>query len=151
MSHYDYISGLSNPVADALSCCFDLPWPELMSHLTPHMCQSRGCQVWTPSLTFASAVISAMLRKKSPKESVLAAPAPPSKGGTSGSSSALRWASTSFSNPLQTQFQSYKSSSTEHVPANLQPTAVKYVPDRLKITYGQLHRRSLQWVTKTPT
>jgi hypothetical protein len=141
---YDYISGVSNPVADALSRRFDLPWPELMSHLAPHMCQSRGYQVWTPSSAFASAIISALLRKQSPRESVLAAPAPPSECGISGSPSVLNWASTPFSKPSRTKFQSYKSSSTEYVPANLQPTEVKSGLDRLKITYGQLHRRSLQ-------
>ena len=38
---YDYISGVSNPVADALSRRFDLPWTELMPHLIPpHVSES---------------------------------------------------------------------------------------------------------------
>ena len=147
---FDYISGASNPVADALSRCFHLSWPELISQLSPHLCQKRGYQVWTPPPAFASAIISALLRKQSPRESVLVAPAPPSACGTSGSPSVMTWASTPFSKPSKTKYLSYKSSSTEFVSENYRPAAIKSSLDRLKITYGRLHRRSSQWGPRIP-
>jgi hypothetical protein len=147
---FDYIAGLSNHVADALSRDFHLSMPQVFSQLSPFLSKQRGCQVWTPPSDFVSAIISALLRKQSPRESLLVEPPPPSVSGTSGSPSALSWASTPFSKPSRTKFQSYKSSSTEFAAANLQPKEIKSSLDRLKITYGQLHRRSLQWGPTIP-
>ena len=142
---FDYIAGLSNHVADALSRDFHLSWSDVFSNLSPYLSQKRGYQLWTPPPAFVSAIISALLRKQSPRESLLVEPPPPSGSGTNGSSSAMTWASTPFSKPSKTKFQSYKSSSTEFVSANLQPKEIKSSLDRLKITYGQLPRRSFQW------
>ena len=146
---FDYISGESNTVADALSRCFHLSWPDLISQLSPHLCQKRGYQVWTPPPAFASAIISALLRKQSPRESLLAEPVPPVACGTSGSPSVVSWAPTPFSKPSRTKYQSYKSSSTEFVSENYQPAEIKSSLGRLKITYGRLPRRSLQWGPRT--
>ena len=145
LPRFDYIAGLSNHVADALSRDFHLSWPEQFSQLSPHLLQKCGYQVWTPPSALVSAVISALLRKQSPRESLLVEPPPPSGSGRSGSTTAMNWASTPFSKPSKTKFQSYKSSSTEYELANLQPTAIKSSLGRLKITYGRLHRRSLEW------
>ena len=147
---FDYIAGLSNHVADALSRDFHLSMPQVFSQLAPFLSQQRGYQVWTPPSDFVSAIISALLRKQSPRESLLVEPPPPSVSGTSGSPSALSWASTPFSKPSRTKYQSYKSSSTEFVAANLQPREIKSSLDRLRITYGQLPRRSSQWGPTIP-
>jgi hypothetical protein len=147
---FDYLAGLSNHVADALSRDFHLSMPQVFSQLSPFLSQQRGYQVWTPPLDFVSAIISALLRKQSPRESLLVVPPPASGSGKSGSTSAMSWASTPFSKPSKTKFQSYKSSSTEFVSANLLPTEIKSGLDRLKITYGQLHRRSSQWGPTIP-
>ena len=148
---FDYLSGSSNVVADALSRDFHLPLDDIYSqykHLFP---QQIGYQVWTPPRELVSSVISALQRKQSPRESLLVEPVPPLPAGVSGSNSVMNWASTPFSKPSKTKYQSYKSSSTEFVSENLQPTAIKSGLDRLKITYGQLHRRSSPWGPTTLT
>ena len=142
---FDYQPGLSNPVADCLSRDFHLAWPDLFSHLSPYLSQKLGYQVWTPPSRLVSAVVSALLRKRSPRESILREPRAPSSTGTSGSSSPMSWASTPFSKPSRTKFLCYKSLQSEYVKENLQPKAVKSGLDRLKITYGRLARRSCQW------
>ena len=143
---FDYISGSSNHVADALSRQFDKPWSHLISSLSSHhFPQNTGCQRWTPSKPIVSAVISALLKQQSCRESLQAVhPAPP-QPGASGSSSQLTWASTPFSKPSRTKFLSYKSSPTEFISENLQPAAIPSGLERLKITYGTLARRSCMW------
>ena len=142
---FDYLAGSSNFVADALSRDFHLTLPAVMSNLSNYLPQEVGFQVWTPRPALVSAVISALRKKQSPRESLLAEPTPPSPTGSSGSPSQLKWASTPFSKPSRTKYQSYKSSSSEFVMENLQPRAIQSGLDRLKITYGQLHRRSSPW------
>ncbi len=144
---FDYLPGKSNVLADAFSRDFHLSWPELYSrycHLFP-LKQNPGYQVWTPPSQLISAIILALQRKQCARESVLVEPKAPSPIGASGRSSALNWASTPFSKPSKTKFQSYKSSSTEFIPENLRPKAIQSGLDRLKIIYGQLPRRSSQW------
>ena len=142
---FDYLPGKSNPLADALSRSFDLPMPQLISQLSHLLPQNVGCQVWTPPSALVSAIISALLRKQSPRESLLVAPAQPSSTINSGSVSQMSWASTPFSKPSRTKYLSYKSSDNEFVKENLLSTRIPSGLDRLKITYGQLRRRSLQW------
>ena len=144
---FDYLPGKSNVLADAFSRDFHFSWPELYSryhHLFP-LQQSPGYQVWTPPTRLVSAIISALQRKQCARESVLVAPKAPSPIGAPGACSAVSWASTPFSKPSKTKFLSYKSSSNEFVPENLQPKEIKSSLARLKIIYGQLHKRSSQW------
>ena len=143
---FDYLSGASNHIADALSRDFHLTWPLLVDSLERFLPQHVGYQVWTPSPQIVSAVISALLRKRSQRESLLVVPPMPTLSGTYGSiSSPLSWASTPFSKPSKTKFQSFKSSPNEFVAENLLPANVQFGLDRLKITYGSLHRRSSTW------
>eukprot|EP00804_Cyclotella_cryptica_P026952 CCRYP_014780-RA/>CCRYP_014780-RA protein AED:0.28 eAED:0.28 QI:0/0/0/1/0/0/2/0/187 len=72
--HFDYISGASNHIADALSRNFHLTWPELIDSLSPHLPQNVGYQLWTPSPPILSAVTSTQLRKQSKRESLLVMP-----------------------------------------------------------------------------
>lgn len=142
---FDYIAGKSNLIADALSRDLHLSWPEVYSQLSHLFPQKLGYQVWTPPPQLVSAVLLALRRKQCARASVLVEPEAPSPIGASGQSSAVTWASTPFSKPSKTKFQSYKSSSRMFVPENLQPTMIKSGLDRLKITYGVLRRRSCQW------
>ena len=142
---FDYISGPSNPIADAASRDFHLSIPQLYSQLASFFPQKNGYQVWTPPKPFVSAVISALLKKQSPRESLLAVPSPPTHLGDSGQSSRIVWASTPFSKPSRTKYQSYKSLDNEFAVENLQQTAIPSGLDRLKITYGMLPRRSSTW------
>ena len=149
VSRFDYISGPSNHIADSLSRHFHLTWPDLMRSLSPLFPKSAGYQVWTPSPAIVSAVTSALLRKQSPRESLLVEPPTPTPLGTSGLASQLDWASTPLSKPSKTKYQSYKSLPTEFVPENLQPTEIQSGLERLKITYGSLRRRSSTWGPRT--
>jgi hypothetical protein len=143
---FDYLPGKSNHLADAFSRDFHLTWPELYSHYSHLFPQNNGYQVWTPPPQLISAILSALRRKQCARESVLVEPAAPSVTGPSGKSSVMTWASTPYSKPSATKFQSYKSSCSEFVPENLQPTEIQSGLERLKITYGVLHRRTSPWV-----
>ena len=143
---FDYISGSSNHIADALSRQFDQTWSccadALSSRFLP---QAPGFQRWIPTKPVVSAVISALHKLPSCRESLQDEQLAPPLPGTNGSSLPVSWASTPFSKPSKTKFLSYKSSPNEFIPENLQPTAVPSSLDRLKITYGVLPRRSSTW------
>jgi len=147
---FDYISGPSNHVADALSRDFHLSWPDLILSLHRFLPQPDGCQLWTPSKKIVSAVISALLNKPSCRESLQGELPAPLQHGTSGLSSQLTWASTPFSKPSTTNYHSYKSLPHEFIWENLQPVAIPSGLDRLKITYGWLDRRSSMWGPTIP-
>ena len=142
---FDYISGSSNHIADALSRQFDKPWSHLINSLSAYIPQNIGCQRWTPSKPIVSAVISALLKLPSCRESLQDAQQAPPQPGANGLSSPMTWASTPFSKPSKTKYHSYKSSPTEFISENLQPAATPSGLDRLKITYGTLARRSYMW------
>ena len=108
---FDYIAGSSNFIADALSRDFHLTLPAVMSNLSTLLPQNTGYQVWTPRPALVSAIISALRKRQCPKESLLVVPTPPLPSGNSGSLSQVSWASTPFSKPSTTKYQSNKSSS----------------------------------------
>jgi hypothetical protein len=112
--------------------------------------QAPGFQRWIPTKPVVSAVISALHRLPSCRESLQDEQLAPPLPGTNGSSLPVTWASIPFSKPSKTKFLSYKSSPNEFIPENLQPTAVPSSLDRLKITYGALPRRSSTWGPVTP-
>ncbi len=148
---FDYISGVSNHIADALSRRLDEPWSHVSSSLSAKFLpQAPGFQRWIPTKPVVSAVISALRKLPSCRESLQDEQLAPPRPGTSGSSLQVSWASTPFSKPSRTKFLSYKSSPNEFIPENLQPTAVPSSLDRLKITYGALPRRSSTWGPVTP-
>ena len=146
---HDYISGPSNPLADDASRLFHMSDSEFLHYFNTTYPQSKSFHYWTPSKQLTSAVISALLRKACKPESLLVVPPPSKPSGKSGSPSPLTWASTPFSKPSRTKYTSYKSSPNEFDLANFQPAAVTSSLDRLKITYGQLDRRTNCWVSKT--
>jgi len=143
---FDYLAGKSNLLADAFSRDFHMTWSALYSqhsHLFP---QKNGYQVWIPPPQLISGILSALQRKQCARASVLVEPAAPAATGTSGKSSVMNWASTPYSKPSSTKFPSFKSSSSEFVPENLQPKEIQSGLERLKITYGVLRRRTSPWV-----
>ena len=121
-----------------------------MADLAPFIPQHDTLQVWTPSDEIVSSVLSALLRKRRSPESLLVEPSQPVPSGTSGSSSACTWPLTPFSKPSRTKYQSYKSSANEYVTENLRPEMIQSGLERLKITYGTLHKRSSVWGPTTP-
>ena len=148
---HDYLPGESNHVADALSRDFFLSWETLLnnlSHVLP--VQPSACQIWTPSSRVTSSVISSLLRKRSSPESVLVEPKGTAQLGDSGKASAIQWATTPFSKGSKTKYQCYKSSPSDYVKEKLHPREIPSGLERLKITYGVLHRRSQDWAAPTP-
>jgi len=65
---HDYLSGLSNPIADALSQDFHLSESQSLTSITKISPQPNGYQVWTPSPKVISSVIMALLRQPSDPE-----------------------------------------------------------------------------------
>lgn len=142
---YDYLSGPSNPIADALSRDFHMSWHQLTRSLSSHLPQQLGFQLWTPSPQVVSSIFMALHKKRSAPESLLVEPGTPIQSGVYGKPTVLNWASTPFSKPSRTKYQSYKSLPNEFVLANLQPKAIPSAVEALKITYGKLLRRSKVW------
>ncbi len=142
---HDYIAGPSNPLADFASRSAHLTshaflaslnslYPKLQPYKLVHLPQS-----------IISSVTSALHKKRSNVESLLVAPPAPTPTGPAGSTTPLTWASTPFSKPSKTKYLSYRSSSTEFDMAHTHEEGIQSALDRLKTTYGRLHRRSSQW------
>jgi hypothetical protein len=146
---HDYIPGLSNPMADDASRLFTLSNSNFLSHFNSTYPQKKSYKLVTPTSQMVSSVISALRKKRCNVESLLADPPPPAHTGTNGTSSQLTWASTPFSKPSKTKYQSYKSSSDAFAPEDLLPSNVRSSLAQLKTTYGQLPRRTLQWGPQT--
>ncbi len=147
---FDYISGPSNPIADSLSCNFNLTWPDQLANIMLFLHQHNGPQVWTPSGRIVSAVTSALLRKQSKRESLQVAPPAPLPLEPSGVTLPVAWALTPFSKPSRTKYHFYKSLPSKFIAENYLPVAVQSGLDQLKITYGTLPRRTLMWGPRIP-
>ena len=142
---HDYIPGKSNPLADDSSRLFYLNDTEFLTYLNSTFQQPLSFRLVQIPSKVVSSVISALHKKTCSAESLLADPLPQIHTGRSGQASSIHWASTPFSKPSKTKYQSYKSSSTEYVPAHHQPAEIQFGLERLKTTYGRLARRSWQW------
>jgi hypothetical protein len=144
---HDYLSGPSNPIADALSRDFELSWDALLESLSPLLPQYPALQVWTPSAQVVDAVIAALLKKRQSPESILQTP--PQAGtraqSTTLSSQELLWPSSPLSKPSSTKYNSYKKSHDEFISQHLQPQAIPSGLTRLKVSYGSIPRRKLVW------
>ena len=146
---HDYISGVSNPMADDASRLFYMSDAEFLAYFNSTFPQvSSFHHVHLPPQVISS-VISALRRKTCKAESLLVEPPPPIPTGKPGTASQLNWASIPYSKPSRTKYQSYKSSDEEFVPENLQQTKVQSSLERLKITYGLLARRTSPWGPQT--
>ena len=145
---HDYIPGGSNPLADDASRLFHLNDHDFLTHFNTMYPQPLSYHYATPTPAMTSAVISALLKKPYNVESLRDEMPAPTPTGTPGAVSQLSWASTPFSKPSRTRYQSYKSSSTEFEKEHLQSTAIPSSLERLKITYGALDKRSPCWATR---
>ena len=146
---HDYISGVSNPMADDASRLFHLLNSEFLSYFNSTFPQDTSFQHVHLPQQMTSSVISALRRKTCKPESLLVEPPPPTPTGKSGTPTQLSWASIPYSKPSKTKYLSYKSSAEEFVPDNLQQTKLQSSLERLKITYGLLGRRTSPWGPKT--
>jgi Reverse transcriptase (RNA-dependent DNA polymerase). len=145
---HDYIPGGSNPMADDASRLFNLSDDDFLTYFNSTYSQDNGFRLVTPTPSLVSAMISALLRKPFNVASLRAVAPAPTPTGALGPATQLSWASTSFSKPSKTKYQSYKSSCTEFDKANLHETKVPFALEQLKITYGALAKRSPCWATR---
>ena len=145
VARHDYQPGASNPIADACSRDFELSWEDLLADLAPYIPENEGVQIWTPSDEIVSAVISALLRRRSAPESLMVEPSPPIPSGNVQGSAVCSWPLTPFSKPSRTKYQTYKSADDEYSRDNFQPTSIQSGLERLKVTYGELHKRPSVW------
>jgi hypothetical protein len=134
--------------ADDASRLFHLTNNEFLAYFHSHHGQDKSFQLATPTPSLLLAVTSALRRKPYNVESLRAEMPAPTPTGAPDASTQLHWASTPFSKPSKTKYQSYKSSSSEYVKAHLHATAVPFSLERLKITYGALAKRSSCWATR---
>ena len=153
---FDYLSGPSNPVADALSRDFSMSWPQLTKSLAPHLPRKGkdGFQIWDPTPQVVTSVFSALHKKRSPPESLTVEPTAPTPpilivNGIPTLNPSISWASNPLSKPSRTKYQPYKSMQNEFVLKDLQAAAIPSSLNRLKITYGELNRRSMTWGPRT--
>ena len=72
-------------------------------------------------------------------------PTPPVPSGNAEGSSACSWPLTSFSKPSRTKYQAYKSADDEYSRENLESSQIQSGLERLKVTYGELHKRPAVW------
>ena len=143
---HDYISGVSNPVADALSRDFFMSWKELLDSVAPHLpVEPEDCQVWTPSPRFCSAIMDALTKKRIAPADVLEEPKPTDQSFSPGECASLSWAPHPLSRGRSTKLGSYKASPDEYVVTDLKPEAIPSGQDRLKVPYGTLKRRPADW------
>ena len=149
---WDYLPGKLNVIADDSSRLFNLTNAEFLHHFNTVYPQTKCYQLWIPSPGIISTVISALLRQSCKKESLLLAPNMPMLSGKNGQPSPVNWASTPFSRPSKTKYQSSKyllsESDQAHSPSI---SKIKASADEvLRITYGQLAKRPLHWGPLTP-
>jgi hypothetical protein len=146
---HDYIPGGSNSLADDASRLFNLSDQEFLTHFNTVHSQGPSYQHVTPLPLLLSAVTLALLKKPYDVESLRAELPATTPTGRPGVTTQLHWASTPFSKPSRTKYQSYKSSCSEYERDPLHATEVPFALERLKITYGALDKRSACWATKT--
>jgi len=144
---HDYIPGGSNPLADDASRLFHLTDSQLLTHFNSNYPQQHSYHYATPTPSMVSAVTSALLKKPYNVESLQDETPAPTPTGDPGAISLLSWASTPFSKPSRTKYQSSKSSSTEYMLEHLRSTAIPSSLEWLRITYGALAKCSSCWAT----
>jgi hypothetical protein len=110
---HDYVPGGSNPLADDASRLFHLSDTDFLTYFNTTYPQDVSFRLVTPTPSLLSAVTSALLRKPYNVESLRGEVPAPTPIGEPGVSTQIRWASTPFSKPSKTRYQSYKSSSCE--------------------------------------
>ena len=142
---HDYLPGQANVFADPASRLFHLSDSDFLDYFTATFPQKLSYRLWTPRKQTFSAVISALRRKTSRMESALVAPAPPVATGDNGSYSQTSWPSIPFSKPSKTKYPSSKCSRVDFEPDNYPQANIPYALERLRITYGQLAKRSSSW------
>ena len=148
VSRNDFRSGDTNTLADTASR-FEGTDTELLALFDSSFPQTKPWRLWTPSPNLFSTVISILLERKHDSASLFNEPRPPTRTGKSGTLSAESSLWTPFSQRSKTQSQFSKSLrfATDAEPS-LQ-TASQFDPERLKMPYARLAKRSRAWGPRT--
>ena len=93
----DFVSGVDNLISDRPSRSSDLTDNQLLNYLETHFPQPLPWRLWTLPPKLASSIASALQRKTSERDCLLAEPPPPMATGPSGPISAQGWPSTPYS------------------------------------------------------
>ena len=143
---HDYLSGPSNPIADALSRDFHLAWKEMMESLGEYLPNQQPCQVWEPSQSVVDAVIDALLRKPVPPTKILKEPAQPApRLVCSDEAPTLEWAGSPFAKGSRTKLGVFTKSPDEFLKSDLVQPSIPSSLGKLKVTYGSIKRRPPVW------
>ena len=142
---HDYLSGPSNPLADASSRLFLLDNAQFLTHIHSLYTQPTPFRLLNIEPKVISCVISALLKKPCSPESLLVEPKLPSPPGDAGKPSAWEWPSIPYSKPSRVKYQSYRSLPNVFEQEKLLQKDVPSALERLRITYGTLAKRSLVW------
>ena len=145
----DFVSGVDNLISDQPSRLADLTDNQLLNYLETHLPQPLPWQLWTPSPKLASGIASALRQKTSERDCLLDKPPPPMATKLNGPISAQGWPSTPYASLTKTLYPSSPPSLRTTELATLRLTAVAYDPERLRMPYGQLDRRSRCWGPRT--
>ena len=97
-----FVSGVDNLISDRPSRSEDLTENQLLTYLKTHFPQPLPWQLWTLSHKLASGIASALRRKTSARDCLLAEPLPSMATGPSGPTSAQGWPSTPYSSLINT-------------------------------------------------
>ena len=146
---HDFIAGKDNIISDRPSRSSDLTDNQLLAYLELNFPQSQPWRLWTPPTKLISGIASALRRRTSARDSLLAAPSPPMAIGQPGHTFVPRWPSTPYSPLTKTLSPSLMRLPGTTALAPSPPPIVKYDPERLRMPYGQLGRRSRHWGPET--
>jgi hypothetical protein len=142
---HDYLSGPSNPLADASSRLFTLSNTEFLTQINSLYTQPTPFRLLIIEPKVTSCVISALLRRPCSPESLLVEPKQPRPHGLAGKGSVCSWPSIPFSKPSKVKYHSYRSLPNVFELEKLHQKDVPSALERLRITYGTLAKRSLVW------
>ena len=105
---HDYLTGPSNPVADALSQELDLAWGKLMGTLESHFLSGLGYHILEISSKFAKVVLMALMQKHQSPECLIIEPSPTQKQAPGLVVDKIEWLSIPTSKPPCVQYSTYK-------------------------------------------
>lgn len=152
ISLIDYIPGPQNKAADDASRLQHLSHTQFLTHFNMHYPQARSWHLWKVPRALRSAVIGILRNKPYDSASYLREPPQPIEVGQRGLPSVTNWPSIPFSpmsNP-QIESSSFKSSFIASDQERLHQVGNQSEPAQLKMPYGRLAKRSLQWGPRIP-
>lgn len=146
----DYLEGPRNAMADDASRLHHLTDFDLLAHFNKTYPQTLPWALYTPRDETYSNVISALRKRRSPKEWLTAAMLPRMPTGTSGASTVRNWESILPYKTDNTVFRSSRSSPIVTDTESSVPAATRSELEQWKMPYAALPRRSRHWGPRTP-